>query len=505
MICSKCGMEFEEGIFCPICGFKNLETKIEVSDNMAAFGHQNTFYNGVIPDVLEKPRKSYKKPFIICGIILGILLIIVSALLIYIFTKPHMVKDTFVDSKIFFLDKDGNYYLFEDGEITDKSTALTKETPEGATILSESKIKNLIVYSIIKDGGYEIHRIFNNQDDVISKDNEKIVKVKCSDDGAYFAYSVCHKETREEKVRNSSTETQLVDYYIYDLYKVNSNGENVRLDTQEYLLEPRLMTDEGILLYYAQKDEKIRVVGNGYSSNIAENAVRMVYYKNTGDYIYENSNKEIKIGNLNNKSLNDEELITTEIDALYDIGNNQSDEEVRGCDCTIIDGFCVSKSYNPSVFYVKNSTLYYKELAKTGDSVKIANILNTISNISFQSDNIIYYLDGSKLCKAVNENENWTNQVIKDDVEKYALLPYGDELLYVSSNALKSINDENTVISDNINSESDIYITKNFVIYNDKNGETIIYNRDNSEKTILKACIDKAWIELSKKENIYYE
>lgn len=507
MICDKCKTEFFEGDFCPECGTKvnrsNLYLK-QAKNDEAAFGKQSGGDEGVIPIYVGPPKKNHKKLKITLIVIASVLLIAGIAVLIWYLNKPKKIVENIVDKELYYQNSNGDIYTFNDGNSSKASGNVEGKIPKNVVTKLLSISHNKAVYVISNEKGLEIHSINESGDITVQSEIIMMNDIVISRNGKYFAYATSHNEIRQVKDREAEGGVKDVVVAVYDLYKVSDTGENIKIATQDYEIEPVVVDDEGHVIYSSAEENNLIYEGSDKQNEFGENAVKIVYYQKTQDYVYVNDKNDVYTGNIQK---GEETLITTGISDMYDIGTTQNDDlSNEGMDVNIVNSSFVSNSTNGRILYVKNNSLYYKKLGEDKDSEKITGQLTYLENIKLATDNCIYYVDNKVLYRIKRIDNTFSSEKIAEDVIAFDVRPNENEYIYLKGNDIIYGNGEKeeTYVSGEA-AAYDVFLFRNYVIYRGIDAKEHVFNRNDKQISQLDMINSYTWTKITKKEEVRYE
>lgn len=519
MVCSRCGAKIRNGTFCPMCGYDMSDqqriAKEKVDGNLsAAFGYQEKD-NSIIPDYVEKPKKSHKMLWIILLIVVILLIGAGITTCILLRNRPRQVTYHYVDKQIYYLNSTGDLCRENgDGEEV-MNVNIQKKIPQDAVSVAGNDQHNRYLYVQAVAQGFQIHSLDENSDTMVQKEAVQVHNLIVSNNGEYGAYAISHPEVRQVEDRKAEGGVRQETVQVYELFKVNKNNENIKIQTQDYELEPVSITNEGYIVYSSSGKEKTMIYENGTKeTKFAEDAVRMVFFEQDMSYVYENNKKEIFKGGIRENEVVSDQLLTTDVSLLYEMGGKQIDRITEdGLALTQVTQYTTSQSTNPRIVYQKGNAIYYKDLSEDGDSIKLFNDSKNISNIRFASETCVYYQSGLALNRLDYTDGEWKSTQLQNNVTAYDVLEYSNDYVYVSNSTLYYVNSDTDdsddssgeLLINNVSDQANVYLTSTAVFYQETDGQSRVFDLEQKEESNRPLDYKSIWITLTEKELIRYE
>lgn len=506
MICDKCKTEFFEGDFCPECGTKVDRSDLylkQAKNDEDAFGKHSTD-DGVIPVYVGPPKKSHKKLKITIAVIAAILIIAGISVLVWYLTRPKKIVDNIIDKDMYYQNNNGEIYKFSDGNTSKYNGNVEGKIPKNVVTKLLSFEHNKAVYVISDEKGLEVHSINEKGDITVQSGIIMVNNIVISRNGKYFAYAVSHNEVRQIKDREAEGGVRDTIVAVYDLYKVSDTGENIKIKTQDYEIEPVVVDDEGNVIYSSADKNNLIYDGNGKESEFGSGAVKIVYYQKTQDYVYVNDNNDVYKGNIQKK---EETLITTDISDIYDVGTFQDDDKSNeGLDVNQVNSSFTSDSTDARIIYVKNNGLFYKKINDENDSIKLAGQVSNLESIKCATQNCIYYIDNKILYRIKISDGSASNEKIAEGMISFDTGMNENEYIYLKENDIVYGNGENeeTLIKGKA-AAYDIYLFRNYIIYRGTDANAYKYDRNSKEVSKIDMLNSYTWTKITKKEEVRYE
>ena len=389
----------------------------------------------------EEPIKKESK---VKGIILKTLLIVIAvtiAILYVVFFVPRTDHNEMKEAVLYYIGNDNCMYNGEGEKICEEySTYITSSGKLDRHILFDKNTKQLSLYI---DGKSNV--IDNNVSYLyFDKEINKVVYIKTEGNGLQSIF-MWDKENRLEIARDlykiTGVNVSLRGSYfsfcakdangIYKIYSVSPSGETKERISSEFMLASAYISESGDIVYYSSEKDNYIYDKDGKQTFFAEKPKHLIVFENCNQYLWLSEAGQITFGTLGE---NDEKLIATDIEQLYEVGGENS---YVSCDSdlkvNIRNKNFVSSSKNPQIIYYKDKNYYYKDLNQAGESEKIMEDVIGLQQYSFVDTYNLFYLDSGSLYKREKRHGKWREATkIAQNLNSFDTFLRSDDLVYLT-------------------------------------------------------------------------
>lgn len=467
--------------------------------------------NNIIPEYerpksnkeLKKETKELKKsqqgyvnivPFVVTIVILGVLLIGVTALLIYyvFFGRKEYIEIMQEVSASIYIDDKANQQILscDGGTLKDLNNAeVVAQNNESALFMGtsgnlvhrhidgrENDMGMVTDYFANDDLTTVVCLIANEEESGIdvwydevryNVENQlnSVNDVVMSDKNGYFAFFNEYETTYWEENERLEAGGEYITVVHRDIYLVNGNGESKMIySTEDNNIVINYVTNNGYVFFTEENKNTTYIVKDGEEKSIGFDCENIIYYEDIDQYIMIDGSGDLYYGVVSSRT-NEAELIATNVDSMIDIGGNQMQDGYGnvGRWMSIYEGG-YSYSDTPQIVYGKNENTYFIRPEYMKESVIISGSIDKITDIySWNNEKVYFIMDDSfgliTLTKRVESEEEkdsfietWSEyRIVNKGIDgKFSILADGSLLYGKNGNLYGYGEDKQFLLRENI-------------------------------------------------------